>query len=174
MYINRHLSICCIKPDYEETRELTSDEIALILRDYGYKATYEEIIDISQTAEYQAAELEKARKIKIAENQSVYEAKLKEGLVYNGIKYDCDDRALLRISAQAIDNQLTNRTEPLIWFDYDYNPQTLTIEEFAGLCNSIKTITTSIESKNCELNIAINNAQTFEELGAILIDYTNI
>lgn len=132
------------------------------------------IIDISQTPEYIALELEKAKEVKRNENRAAYETRFKAGIIYNDIKYDCDDRALLRISAQAMDNQLTNRTEPLTWFDYDYHPQILTLEEFSGLCNVIKNITTAIESKNCELNIVINNAQTFEELGVILIDYTNL
>lgn len=134
-----------------------------------------ELVDISSTQEYieerNKQQYKTAKAQIVQDNQLLYNAKLKDGIYYNGIKFDCDDRALLRLSAQAMDNQITARVEPIIWYDYDYCQQTLSTEEFSQLCGAVKNFTTELESKNCQINIAIHNAKNLTELEAIKIAY---
>lgn len=174
MYINKYLSICYTNPDYEETRELAQNEINLINRGYGYKITYEAIIDTSQTPEYISSELEKAKEVKRNENKTAYDLRFKAGILLNGTKYDCDDLASQRIIGRLTAVLALNLSDNIEWFDFDYNLRILTLDEFKELAAAVLLITQQIEAKNCEFNIAIKNVQTIEELEAINIDYSEV
>lgn len=160
----------------EEQRDFIDSNINKLRYDETQDGIWENIrgvIDISQTPEYIAIELEAAKKIKLAENEKNYNARLKSGVIYNGVKYDCDDRACLRVSGQSIKN-LKSPIDIIEWFDYYFQSQSLTTDEFNELEDAIIQINRAIETRNCYINAQVENVQSLEELNLINIDYNDI
>ena len=127
----------------------------------------------ADTPEYLAKELLKEKEIKKAQNKAAYETALKSGVTYKDSLFDCDTLAAVRIMGQLTATQtMAIATEETIdWFDYNYQPVTLTIPEFIELAGVVTMNTRRIETLNCSINTAISNAQTMEELDAVEIDY---
>lgn len=160
----------------EEQQDFIDSNINKLRYDETQDGIWENIrgvIDISQTPEYIAIELEAAKKIKLAENEKNYNARLKSGVIYNGVKYDCDDRACLRVSGQSIKN-LKSPIDIIEWFDYYFQSQSLTTDEFNELEDAIIQINRAIETRNCYINAQVENVQSLEELNLINIDYNDI
>lgn len=160
----------------EEQRDFIDNNLNKLRYDKTQGGIFEKpkgIVDISQTPEYLTAELESAKLSKIEENEKNYNKRLKNGVIYNGIKYDCDDRACLRVSGQSIKN-LKSPIDIIEWFDYDFQSQLLTTDEFNELEDAIIQINRTIEVKNCSINEQIANAQNIDELNLIDINYDNI
>ena len=122
---------------------------------------------------YEAEQLANAKEIKLAENKTAYDAALKAGVTYKGKLFDCDTLAAVRIMGQmvAAQTQAIADEETIDWFDYNYQPVSLTIPEFIELAGVVTMNTRRIETLNCSINTAISNAQTIEELDAVEIDY---
>lgn len=118
--------------------------------------------------------LQEAKEMKLAQNKEAYEAALKSGVTYKGSLFDCDTLAAVRVMGQMAAMQaMAIEEEPAIdWFNYNYQPVTLTIPEFMELAGLITLNTRRIETLNCGFNTAIEAAATFEELDAITVDYT--
>ena len=127
----------------------------------------------ADTPEYLAKELLKEKEIKKAQNKAAYETALKSGVTYKDSLFDCDTLAAVRIMGQLTATQtMAIATEETIdWFDYNYQPVSLTIPEFIELAGIVTMNTRRIETLNCSINTAISNAQTMEELDAVEIDY---
>ena len=127
----------------------------------------------ADTPEYLAEELLKEKEIKQAQNKAAYETALKSGVTYKDSLFDCDTVAAVRIMGQLTATQtMAIATEETIdWFDYNYQPVSLTIPEFIELAGVVTMNTRRIETLNCSINTAISNAQTMEELDAVEIDY---
>lgn len=127
----------------------------------------------ADTPEYLAKELLKEKEIKKAQNKAAYETALKSGVTYKDSLFDCDTLAAVRIMGQLTATQtMAIATEETIdWFDYNYQPVSLTIPEFIELAGIVTMNTRRIETLNCSINTAISNAQTIEELDAVEIDY---
>ena len=127
----------------------------------------------ADTPEYLAKELLKEKEIKKAQNKAAYETALKSGVTYKDSLFDCDTLAAVRIMGQLTATQtMAIATEETIdWFDYNYQPVSLTIPEFIELAGVVTMNTRRIETLNCSINTAISNAQTMEELDAVEIDY---
>ncbi len=127
----------------------------------------------ADTPEYLAEELLKEKEIKKAQNKAAYETALKSGVTYKDSLFDCDTLAAVRIMGQLTATQtMAIATEEIInWFDYNYQPVSLTIPEFIELAGIVTMNTRRIETLNCSINTAISNAQTMEELDAVEIDY---
>ena len=127
----------------------------------------------ADTPEYLAEELLKEKEIKKAQNKAAYETALKSGVIYKDSLFDCDTLAAVRIMGQLTATQtMAIATEETIdWFDYNYQPVSLTIPEFIELAGVVTMNTRRIETLNCSINTAISNAQTMEELDAVEIDY---
>ena len=139
------------------------------------KETQRPIVDFrfADTDEYKSEQLAKAKKTKLAENKTAYDAALKAGVTYKGELFDCDTLAAVRIMGQmvAAQTQAIADEETIDWFDYNYKPVTLTISEFMELAGLVTLNTRRIETLNCGFNTAVENAQTIEEIEAIEIDY---
>ena len=118
--------------------------------------------------------LSDAKAARLAENRAAYEAALKSGVVYKDVLFDCDTLAAVRVMGQMVAAQtMAIEEEPSIeWFDYDYKPVTLTVDEFMELAGLITLNTRRIETLNCGFNTAIQAAASKEELEAVEIDYT--
>lgn len=139
------------------------------------KETQRPIVDFrfADTDEYKSEQLAKAKKTKLAENKTAYDAALKAGVTYKGELFDCDTLAAVRIMGQmvAAQTQAIADEETIDWFDYNYKPVTLTISEFMELAGLVTLNTRRIETLNCGFNTAVENAQTIKEIEAIEIDY---
>lgn len=145
----------------------------------GYEATEKEVITGYDGKLYFKDEcpeipLDLLKQQKLAENKDKYEARFKAGVCFNDVKYDCDSLASLRISGQLAGIMALDLNESITWFDYDFKPQTLTVDEFKGLASTVLEITRKIEALNCQINVAITNATTINELNKIKIDYVGI
>lgn len=127
----------------------------------------------ADTPEYLAKELLKEKEIKKAQNKAAYETALKSGVIYKDSLFDCDTLAAVRIMGQltATQTMAIAIEEAIDWFDYNYQPVTLTIPEFIELAGVVTMNTRRIETLNCAINTAIENAQTMEDLEALEIDY---
>lgn len=111
---------------------------------------------------------------RLEENKEAYNAALKAGVTYKNALFDCDTLAAVRVMGQMAAMQaMAISEEPTIdWFDYDYQPVTLTTEEFLELAGLITLNTRRIETLNCGFNTAISGAESLEELEAINISYS--
>lgn len=118
--------------------------------------------------------LDEAKASKIQENKSAYEAALKSGVTYKGALFDCDTLAAVRIMGQmaAMQASAIAQEDSIDWFDFNYQPVTLSIPEFMELAGIVTLNTRRIETLNCSINTAIEAAETLEELGGIKIDYS--
>ncbi len=111
--------------------------------------------------------LNKAKEAKTFEINTIKEATFKEGIVYKGAHFDCDDRAQDRTGNRLILLQAMP-VECLEWLDYDYQAVELTAQEFQELCAKIFERIQFIEFKTGQLLEAVNQAQSIEELEVIL------
>lgn len=153
-------------PQYEGLT-IQQTERPIVLSDDGIEFVF------SDSEEYKAEQLQKAKESKLAENKTAYDAALKAGVVYKGELFDCDTLAAVRIMGQMVATQTAAIEEEatIDWFDYYYKPVTLTISEFMELAGLVTLNTRRIETLNCAFNTAIENAQSLEELEAVVIDY---
>ncbi len=123
---------------------------------------------------YAAEQLEAEKAKRLEENKEAYNAALKAGVTYKNALFDCDTLAAVRVMGQMAAMQaMAISEEPTIdWFDYDYQPVTLTTEEFLELAGLITLNTRRIETLNCGFNTAISGAESLAELEAINISYS--
>lgn len=135
------------------------------------------LYDISQNPDYieQQTEikLQESKTEKLSQNTANYNERLRSGVIYGDNKFDCDDRACIRINGQYLKN-LKNPADSIEWFDFDYNPVILTLDDFEELVDKVIAINREIEVKNCEINTAIKEAKTIDELEQINLDYSLI
>lgn len=117
--------------------------------------------------------LDDAKRQKIEENKTAYDAALKAGVTYKNALFDCDTLAAVRVIGQltAMNAVPLAEGETVDWFDYDYQPVALTQSEFMDLAALITQNTRRIETLNCGFNTAIQAAASKEELEAIEISY---
>ena len=117
--------------------------------------------------------LDDAKRQKIEENKTAYDAALKSGVTYKNALFDCDTLAAVRVMGQltAMNAVPLAEGETVDWFDYDYQPVALTQSEFMDLAALITQNTRRIETLNCGFNTAIQAAASKEELEAIEISY---
>lgn len=123
---------------------------------------------------YAAEQLEAEKAKRLEQNKEAYNAALKAGVTYKNALFDCDTLAAVRVMGQMAAMQaMAISEEPTIdWFDYDYQPVTLTTEEFLELAGLITLNTRRIETLNCGFNTAISGAESLAELEAINISYS--
>ncbi len=129
----------------------------------------------ADTKEYLTEKLKKEKANKKQENQTAYEKALKSGVIYKNTLFDCDTLAAVRVMGQMVATQsmAIAEEETIEWFDYNYQPVTLTITEFMELAGIITLNTRRIETLNCGFNIAIENCESLEALENIVIDYSS-
>ena len=128
----------------------------------------------ADTESYLSKRLKNEKEAKKQENQKAYEIALKSGVTYKNSLFDCDTLAAVRVMGQMVATQsmAIEAEETIDWFDYNYQPVTLTIAEFMELAGIITLNTRRIETLNCAYNTAIENCESEEELENIVIDYS--
>ena len=127
------------------------------------------VTDISQTPEYIAEELAKAKEAKMQENATKRDEHLLAGVVYKDVLFDSDTDQ--KINLQSYVPNMSD-TDTVIWFGKDNQPLECTREDLMAIGGLIRGLTVQVWSvKNPAYIEAINNATTMEELNAINIDY---
>ena len=186
-----------VVPDYRGKKQLNTDSMYVdVVRKIGNLATNciyitdEQAAAFEQTPdkfyvkdgilseltddEYSAVLFARAKEDKLNQNKKAYDAALKAGVTYKDSLFDCDTLAAVRIMGQMVASQTAAiaAENTIDWFDYNYQPVSLTIPEFIELAGVVTMNTRRIETLNCSINTAISNAQTMEDLDAITIDYS--
>lgn len=127
------------------------------------------LVDISQTPEYLAEELAKAKEAKLQENNTKRDEHLLAGVVYKDVLFDSDTDQ--KINLQFYVPNMSD-TDTVIWFGKDNQPLECTREDLMAIGGLIGSLTVQVWSvQNPAYIEAINNATTMEELNAINIDY---
>ena len=115
--------------------------------------------------------LAEAKQVKTEEINNSKETAFKEGFYFNNAHFDCDDRAQIRLSAQLA---ISKQEDTIVWLDYDYNPVTLTYEQFVQMCAVATSIVSNIEFETSELLAAVDNAQSIAELELLTVNYNAV
>ena len=115
--------------------------------------------------------LAEAKQVKTEEINNSKETAFKAGFYFNNAHFDCDDRAQIRLSAQLA---ISKQEDTIVWLDYDYNPVTLTYEQFVQMCAVATSIVSNIEFETSELLAAVDNAQSIDELELITVNYNAV
>lgn len=171
MYVDTVRDVGALKEGYQ----YVTDEQAESIQQTPDKWAVKDGVLVELTdEEYSAVQFENAKTQKISQNKEAYDNALKAGVTYKDSLFDCDTLAAVRIMGQLTATQTMAIAEEstIDWFDYNYQPVTLTIPEFIELAGVVTMNTRRIETLNCSINTAISNAQTLEDLDAITIDYS--
>ena len=115
--------------------------------------------------------LAEAKQVKTEEINNSKETAFKAGFYFNNAHFDCDDRAQIRLSAQLA---ISKQEDTIVWLDYDYNPVTLTYEQFVQMCAVATSIVSNIEFETSELLAAVDNAQSIAELELLTVNYNAV
>ncbi|GEM_PF-5153480 len=129
------------------------------------------ITDISQTPEYLAEELAKAKEAKLQENATKRDEFLIAGVVYKNVLFDSDtdSKANLLFAATGMDE-----TQTVIWLGKDNQPLECTKQDIFNIGSAIGAMTVNVWAvKNPYYLQAIAEAKTIEELNLIVIDYNS-
>ena len=123
------------------------------------------------TPEYLAKELEQAKKAKQAEQKAIC-GTLLQGL-YKNINIDDKSMGYFAMFSSKILLNIVQGKPPLVinFGDNDNVYKDYTQEEFIGLIEEIGAYKTTLEQRQSEIAVAIDNAKTMEELNVIDISY---
>lgn len=99
------------------------------------------------------------------------EKAFKDGIIFKGEHFDCDDRAQDRTGNRLLLLQAIP-VETLEWLDFNYKPVVLSAAEFLELCACIFERIQFIEFKTGQLLEAVEACTCIEEVEAIEIDYS--
>ena len=117
-----------------------------------------------------AAELlQQAKDNKIAENDTARDEALNQGVVYKDVLFDSDTDQ--KINLLAIVSTMDD-TDTIVWFGMDNQPLECNKQDLINIGGLITRLHTFCWDKNALIKAEINNAQTIEEVEAIVIDYT--
>lgn len=114
--------------------------------------------------------LTEAKQSKITDINTTKEKAFKEGIIFNGAHFDCDDRAQDRTGNRLLLLQAMP-VETLEWLDYDYKPVKMSASDFQALCAAIFERVQFIEFKTGQLLAAVEQAQTIKELDTLEISF---
>lgn len=130
--------------------------------------------DISQTQEYLAAQLQKAKEVKLAKNIEMRDERLRAGIWYKGVLFDSDTDSKVNIMGAV---SVLPEDATVGWNSMDNETVLLTKSELNELGNLLVALTSDIwgeEGLNVQYINAINSAKSIEEVDAIEIDYSLI
>ena len=140
-----------------------------IVRYEGQLMLKSEFEALSQTPEYIAEQLKKAKEVKLQENITKRDEYLLAGVVYKDVLFDSDTDQKINLQFY-IPNM--NDTDTVIWFGKDNQQLECTKEDLLAIGGLIGSLTNKVWSvQNPAYIEQINNAKTIEELNAININY---
>lgn len=118
--------------------------------------------------EWNAIELEQAKEAKIAENDNARDEALNQGVVYKEVLFDSDTDQKVNLLAivSTMDDEQT-----ITWFGKDNQPLECNKEDLINIGGLITQLHSFCWNKNAEIKEAISEAETKEEVEAIVINY---
>ena len=118
--------------------------------------------------EADARDLEVAKQNKIAENDSLRDVALNQGVVYEDILFDSDTDQKVNLLATV---SMMDDEDTIIWFGMDNQPLECTKADLFAIGSLITQLDSFCWTRNAEIKTEINEATTKEEVEAIEINY---
>lgn len=113
-----------------------------------------------------APTLDEVRQAKIAQIDRARDTALEDGFIFNGVRYDCDDLSVQRITGAAVLGIL-NPAFVTPWITFDNSVVTLTAADLAGLGAAAAGHVATQLFKARELKDEVLAATTVEQVSAI-------
>ena len=113
--------------------------------------------------------VEQAKEAKIVQNDAARDEALLQGVYYKDVLFDSDTDQ--KINLLAIVSTMSDE-DTVVWFGMDNIPLECTKEDLIAIGNLITVLHSFCWNKNAELKSEIHDAQTIEEVDAIVIDYS--
>jgi hypothetical protein len=159
--------------DYKYTNDCLENDISYqeyLKNSDKYAVINGTIQGISQTPEYIAEELAKAKADKLQENTTKRDARLIAGVTYKNILFDSDQDQKINLSAIASN---MSDTDTITWFGKDgVSSLNCTKTDIENIGKLIISLTQDVWSNlNPTYIDKINACKTIEELNEIEIDY---
>ena len=109
------------------------------------------------------------KKAKIQENDLKRDEALNQGVEYKDVLFDSDTDQKVNLIAMV---ETMDETAAIVWFGKDNQPLECNKEDLINIGGLITQLHSFCWNKNAEIKSLINEAQTIEEVEAIVIDYT--
>ena len=113
--------------------------------------------------------VEQAKEAKIMQNDSARDEALLQGVYYKDVLFDSDTDQ--KINLLAIVSTMGDE-DVITWFGMDNTPLECTNLDLINIGGLITELHTFCWGKNAEIKMSIQQAETIEEVEAIVIDYT--
>ena len=110
-----------------------------------------------------------AKQTKIQENDLKRDEALNQGIEYKGVLFDSDTDQKVNLIAMV---ETMGETDTIVWFGKDNQPLECNKEDLINIGGLITQLHSFCWNKNAEIKSLINEAETIEEVEAIVIDYT--
>lgn len=131
----------------------------------GYTIVDYQLITIEEAEEI---EVNKAKRVKIQENDTVRDAALNAGVVYKDILFDSDTDQKVNLLATV---SMMGDEDTITWFGKDNHPLVCTKQDLLNIGGLITQLHSFCWNKNAEIKQEISEAMTIQELDNIEIDY---
>ncbi len=118
--------------------------------------------------DYNNIKLNKAKEIKITENDSARDTALNRGVVYKNVLFDSDTDQKANLTGAILQMNDTGTVE---WFGMNNDSLVCTKEDLLNIGGLITELHSFCWNKNAEIKTAINEAITTEQLEGVNIDY---
>ena len=131
----------------------------------GYTIVDYQLVTVEEA---EGVEVEKAKRVKIQENDTARDTALNAGVVYKGVLFDSDTDQKVNLLATI---GFMSDEDTVNWFGKDNQMLVCNKADLLNIGNMIIQLHSYCWAKNAEIKLAINNAKTMEELNSIDIDY---
>lgn len=135
--------------------EETQDEYVLVNDEYVLKTDKKAV--------------EQAKEIKIQQNDLARDVALNQGVEYKDVLFDSDTDQ--KVNLLAIVSTMSDE-DTIVWFGMDNQPLECNKQDLINIGGLITQLHTFCWDKNAFIKAEINNAETIEEVEAIVIDYS--
>ena len=142
------------------------------LAELEIKETARPIVDFefTDTPEYKAMELNKLKKIKLAENEKIRDEALIAGVTYRGVLFDSDTDQKVNLLGAV---RKISDEDTITWYGMNNEPLECTKEDLFNIGDLITELNNFCWTKNAQIEAAINKAKTLTALKKVVIDYEN-
>lgn len=152
----------CLNEDIQNI-EITED-VANNIKDYIY-LNGEVVIN----PDLDNIKLQEAKDERIIENDTIRDEALNQGVVYKDVLFDSDTDQ--KVNLLAIVSTMDDE-DTIIWYGKDNQPLECDKQDLINIGGLITQLHAYCWNKNALIKAEINNAETIEQVEAIVIDYT--
>lgn len=121
--------------------------------------------------EWDNIQLDNAKESKIAENDTVRDKKLLEGVTYSNVLFDSDNEQKINLLAKY---SMMSDTDTVVWYGMDNQPLLCTKDDLMAIGQLIETLHTFCWENNAYIKEQIAQAKTIEQLEEIDISYDRV